>query len=102
MVDEFVNPKYKDAAKCEFKKPTRLECMMQDYPKLLRREVSSAKVGFTTFERFVAFSPAKNDLEAAISRVEARRAAGRGGELRIRGLRGARVETGPRGEGRLL
>ena len=40
---------------------------MQDYPKLLRREVSSAKVGFTTFERFVAFSPAKNDLEAARS-----------------------------------
>ncbi|CAH0374653.1 unnamed protein product [Pelagomonas calceolata] len=67
VVDEFVNPKYKDAAKCEFKKPTRLECMMQDYPKLLRREVSSAKVGFTTFERFVAFSPAKNDLEAARS-----------------------------------
>ena len=27
VVDEFVNPKYKDAAKCEFKKQTRLECM---------------------------------------------------------------------------
>ena len=65
VVDEFVNPKYKDADKCDFKKPTRLECMMQDYPKLLRREVPGAKVGFTTFERWVAFSPAKNDLAAA-------------------------------------
>ena len=26
---EFVNPKYADAAKMAFKKPTRLECMMQ-------------------------------------------------------------------------
>ena len=65
VVDEFVNPKYKDDAKCDFKKPTRLECMMQDYPKLLRREVPGAKVGFTTFERWVAFSPAKNALDAA-------------------------------------
>jgi len=65
VVDEFVNPKYKDAAKCAFKKPTRLECMMQDLPKLLKREVPGAKVGFTTFERWCAFSPAKNDLAAA-------------------------------------
>ena len=28
-IEEFVNPKYKDAAKETFKKPTRLECMMQ-------------------------------------------------------------------------
>ena len=35
-VPEFVNPKYVDAkTKTEFKSPTRLECMMQDYPKLL-------------------------------------------------------------------
>ncbi len=26
---EFVNPKYKDATKTDFKSPTRLECMMQ-------------------------------------------------------------------------
>jgi len=31
---EFVNPKYADEAKTVFKKPTRLECMMQDYPKV--------------------------------------------------------------------
>jgi UDP-sugar pyrophosphorylase len=29
VVVEFVNPKYKDASRTEFKKPTRLECMMQ-------------------------------------------------------------------------
>jgi UDP-sugar pyrophosphorylase len=37
-VPEFVNPKYKDNTKTTFKKPTRLECMMQDYPKLLGAE----------------------------------------------------------------
>jgi UDP-sugar pyrophosphorylase len=34
VMGEFVNPKYADAAKTVFKKPTRLECMMQDYPKV--------------------------------------------------------------------
>jgi len=29
VMPEFVNPKYKDANKMVFKKPTRLECMMQ-------------------------------------------------------------------------
>lgn len=29
VMPEFVNPKYKDEAKTIFKKPTRLECMMQ-------------------------------------------------------------------------
>lgn len=33
-ISEFVNPKYK-AGTTSFAKPTRLECMMQDYPKLL-------------------------------------------------------------------
>lgn len=32
---EFVNPKYTDGTKTKFKSPTRLECMMQDYPKSL-------------------------------------------------------------------
>lgn len=35
VIPEFVNPKYADDAKTVFKAPTRLECMMQDYPKLL-------------------------------------------------------------------
>jgi len=35
VIPEFVNPKYANAEKTLFKSPTRLECMMQDYPKLL-------------------------------------------------------------------
>ena len=45
VIAEFVNPKFKDAARTAFKKPTRLECMMQDFPKTLP---SDALVGFTT------------------------------------------------------
>lgn len=44
IIAEFVNPKYKDASKTDFKSSTRLECMMQDYPKALP---PSAAVGFT-------------------------------------------------------
>lgn len=44
IIAEFVNPKYKDASKTAFKSSTRLECMMQDYPKALP---PSAAVGFT-------------------------------------------------------
>lgn len=65
MVLEFVNPKYKDATRTEFKKPTRLECMMQDIPKLYQKELGSeANIGFTLFDRWFTFSPAKNALEA--------------------------------------
>lgn len=62
---EFVNPKYTDATKNLFKKPTRLECMMQDYPKLLSNE---AKVGFTSVPEWVCYSPVKNNaVDAAAS-----------------------------------
>ncbi len=44
LIAEFINPKYKDASKTTFKSSTRLECMMQDYPKALG---SSAAIGFT-------------------------------------------------------
>eukprot|EP00466_Bigelowiella_natans_P009006 jgi/Bigna1/37853/e_gw1.22.10.1 len=65
MVPEFVNPKYKDAEKTIFKKPTRLECMMQDYPKLLSSE---AKVGFISLEREVCFSAVKNNAVDALGK----------------------------------
>lgn len=45
----------------EFQKPTRLECMMQDYPKLLPGD---AKVGFCQFERWTSFSALKNSISA--------------------------------------
>lgn len=40
----FPHCRYKDASKTSFKSSTRLECMMQDYPKTLP---PSARVGFT-------------------------------------------------------
>jgi len=61
---EFVNPKYANAEKTVFKKPTRLECMMQDFPKLLSPDVA---VGFTSFERWFSFSPVKNSIDEAIA-----------------------------------
>jgi UDP-sugar pyrophosphorylase len=71
VVLEFVNPKYKDETRTDFKKPTRLECMMQDIPKLFQKEMKdSANIGFTTFDRWITFSPAKNSLEAGVADVE--------------------------------
>ncbi|CAI0393300.1 unnamed protein product [Linum tenue] len=61
-IKEFVNPKYKDASKTAFKSSTRLECMMQDYPKTLP---PSARVGFTVMDAWVAYAPVKNNPEDA-------------------------------------
>lgn len=58
---EFVNPKYKDEEKTIFKKPTRLECMMQDFPTCLEGEYSK-KVGFTSIAPDLCFSPVKNTI----------------------------------------
>lgn len=59
IMPEFVNPKYKDDTKQEFKKPTRLECMMQDFPTVLEGE-DSKRVGFTSIAADMCFSPVKN------------------------------------------
>ncbi|HEY5957303.1 MAG TPA: UTP--glucose-1-phosphate uridylyltransferase, partial [Polyangiaceae bacterium] len=63
-VPEFVNPKYVDSTRTAFKSATRLECMMQDYPRL----ANNARVGFSQFERSVCFSPVKNSLDVAAAR----------------------------------
>mmetsp|Transcript_8573 Transcript_8573/g.25264 ORF Transcript_8573/g.25264 Transcript_8573/m.25264 type:complete len:657 (-) Transcript_8573:608-2578(-) len=68
LMPEFVNPKYKDKEKEKFTKPTRLECMMQDYPKLLP---SGSKVGFTQIDRWLCFSPVKNNVEDAAKKAAA-------------------------------
>lgn len=49
IMPEFVNPKYKDEAKTVFKKPARLECMMQDFPTVLTGK-DAARVGFTSID----------------------------------------------------
>lgn len=59
VMPEFVNPKYKDAEKTIFKKPTRLECMMQDFPTVLEGSMAE-KVGFTSLASELCFSPVKN------------------------------------------
>ncbi|KAK6938353.1 UDPGP family [Dillenia turbinata] len=61
-IKEFVNPKYKDASKTAFKSSTRLECMMQDYPKTLP---PTARVGFTVMDTWLGYAPVKNNPEDA-------------------------------------
>jgi UDP-sugar pyrophosphorylase len=71
VVLEFVNPKYKDGTRTTFKKPTRLECMMQDIPKLFQKEMGTdVNIGFTMFDRWITFSPAKNSLESGQDAVK--------------------------------
>jgi len=63
IIPEFCNPKWADpSAKDKFKKPTRLECMMQDFPKLCE---AADKVGFTQLERLMCFTCVKNSLDDA-------------------------------------
>ncbi len=66
-VPEFVNPKYADATKTVFKTPTRLECMMQEFPKLFAQ---GAKVGFTRCDRWLCFSAVKNNLKDAAAKFK--------------------------------
>ncbi len=68
IIAEFVNPKFADDSRTVFKKPARLETMMQDLPKLF---VSGEKVGVTVFERTWCFSPCKNALADAAAKVKA-------------------------------
>ena len=65
VIPEFVNPKYANVERTVFKAATRLECMMQDYPKLLSSEQSL--VGFTTYDTWFCFSPAKNNVTDALA-----------------------------------
>ncbi|GLC50653.1 hypothetical protein PLESTB_000403900 [Pleodorina starrii] len=68
VISEFVNPKYKDATKTDFKSSTRLECMMQDYPKALP---PGAKVGFTTIKQvWATYSPVKNSPADAAAKFK--------------------------------
>ncbi len=66
IIAEFVNPKFSDAARTQFKKPARLETMMQDLPKLF---TSGEKVGVTIFDRAWCFSACKNNLADAAAKV---------------------------------
>ena len=67
LIPEFVNPKYADESKTKFKSPTRLECLMQDLPKLL---TDGEKVGFTSYPRWFCFSTCKNNLKDACAKLK--------------------------------
>jgi len=65
IIPEFVNPKWADADRSKFKSATRLECLMQDFPKLCNHE---DKVGFTQLERLMCFTCVKNNVKDAVSK----------------------------------
>eukprot|EP01052_Picozoa_sp_SAG31_P052082 SAG31_NODE_12687_length_924_cov_1.035152_1_plen_273_part_01 len=67
-VPEFINPKYTDATKTKFKSPTRLECMMQDFPRA--EYMQGKKIGFTSVDRpYVRqYSPVKNNVKDAAAK----------------------------------
>ena len=66
VMPDFVNPKYKDSTKTVFKKPTRLECMMQEFPTVLNTD-ESTHVGFTQAEASICFSPVKNAVADGVA-----------------------------------
>ena len=67
LMPEFVNPKYADETKTVFKSPTRLECMMQEFPKLL---TNNEKVGFSMYEKWFCFSTCKNNLKDGCDKLK--------------------------------
>eukprot|EP01084_Bolivina_argentea_P009428 17598_1 len=82
-IPEFVNPKYTDDTKTKFKKPTRLECMMQEYPKLLsqyqreygkdeeaKSDDNGFNVGMTCFPPWLAMRPVKSNLVDSVKQVQ--------------------------------
>lgn len=66
IIAEFVNPKYADATRTTFKKPTRLETMMQDLPRLFGPD---EKPGVTVFDRRWSFSANKNNIADAAAKA---------------------------------
>jgi UDP-sugar pyrophosphorylase len=68
IIAEFVNPKYADESRNSFKKPTRLETMMQDLPKLF---TDAQRVGVTIFDRIWCFSADKNNVVDAAAKAKA-------------------------------
>jgi len=63
---DFVNPKYADESKTTFKKATRLECMMQDFPMVLEKD-ETKKVGYTQLSADLCFSPVKNSVADGVA-----------------------------------
>ncbi|KAL4490445.1 hypothetical protein ABPG72_002655 [Tetrahymena utriculariae] len=67
LIKEFVNPKYTDSTKTKFKSSCRLECMYEEYPKLLEND---NRVGITQVNRAFCFSTVKNDIKTASQKFQ--------------------------------
>ncbi|MCQ2821335.1 MAG: UTP--glucose-1-phosphate uridylyltransferase, partial [archaeon] len=67
LIPEFVNPKYTDETKTKFKAPTRLECMMQDFPKLC---LKGEKIGFCNYDKLFCFSTVKNKISDGCDKLK--------------------------------
>lgn len=75
-VPEVFNPKYAEGSKTKWKSPARLECMMQDFPKLLVQtthqdgketaiKTGKSPIGLVQFPPPLVYSPCKNDAVSA-------------------------------------
>lgn len=89
FVPELFNPKYSSDGK-SFKSPARLECMMQDYPKLLvefrdllasaaaappsdhvaKQNLQQNRIGLVLFPPALVYSPCKNDVDSARAKAQ--------------------------------
>ena len=67
LVPEFVNPKYVDESRTKFKSSTRLECLMQDIPKLIKNQEN---IGYIYLDRWFCFSACKNNLRDSIEKLK--------------------------------
>ena len=65
QLSEFVNPKYADGKREWFKKPARLECMMQDIAKSFCE--MGFKAGFVVAPAWFCYNPCKNSTNDAIA-----------------------------------
>ena len=66
FVPEFINPKYADETRNKFKSSTRLECLMQHIPKLVKH---GEKVCYTYFAGWFFFSAIKNNLYGILEKL---------------------------------
>lgn len=70
LIPEFINPKYTDQTKTCFKKPARLETMMQDLPKLFKEGQAT---GVSIFNRRWCFSANKNNISTAMDKLSSQK-----------------------------
>uniref|UniRef100_A0A0A9XLY3 UDP-sugar pyrophospharylase n=1 Tax=Lygus hesperus TaxID=30085 RepID=A0A0A9XLY3_LYGHE len=66
VVPEFINPKYADETKSKFKKPARVESLMQDFAQLF--ESDKYNVGGVVFDRYT-YQPVKNMLSDGLDKI---------------------------------